>query len=739
MWVKNHPRVVFGVVLLSLVLAAACSKKPTEPIPEEFIVAQTTKVLSDTLVDAMISLSPDSSIMTFEDDAEGISELEVGQVVVSKVDRGFIRKITDIETSGGQTVVTTVQADLTEVLQKGTLELTRKLTVADLSSLIPYQPGIRLKPVSRQEGGITVEMSNVVICDLDGNLNTTADQVTMNGSLNIDPEFEFRISIDDFQLKELVFKETITEEIQATVSTGFSIEAHESTEIPGARLDFSPIVVWAGFVPVVISPSITFRVGFDGQVTAEVTTGITQTASVTAGLSYAGGAWDPITDCTTSFEYSPPVLSTGCEAKGYAGPKLNLLLYGVIGPYVSAGGFLKLEADLWADPWWELYGGFEAGAGVRFTVLDRDIVDYEIPDLISYQILIAQATSSATGTISGTVRDALTQLALQGAKVEVLKGLTVIASGYTDASGAYTIEVPVGEGYDVEISKMGYLTELYHDITIDVASAFNLETVLQIDEGHSGAGNASGTIVNALDGSGVGGLTVRIRKGLNNTTGTVVATTTTSTTAPKGFYSFSGLQAGNYTAEASGTNYNTTHFTIICIGGLTTPDQDATITPWLEPGETRIILTWGESPRDLDSHLFGPLPDATQFHLYYPYAETNLGSPWPEYVKLDLDDVTSYGPETTTIYNQVSGVYTFLVHDYTNRSQTYSYALSNSNAQVRVYRGSNLVATFYVPTNEEGTLWTVFEMSGDDIIPRNTMSYSSAPGSSPAAAKRYSK
>jgi hypothetical protein len=32
-----------------------------------------------------------------------------------------------------------------------------------------------------------------------------------------------------------------------------------------------------------------------------------------------------------------------------------------------------------------------------------------------------------------------------------------------------------------------------------------------------------------------------------------------------------------------------------------------------------------------------------------------------------------------------------------------------------------------VPSNQEGTLWNVFEMDGDTIMPKNTMSYESDP------------
>jgi hypothetical protein len=204
------------------------------------------------------------------------------------------------------------------------------------------------------------------------------------------------------------------------------------------------------------------------------------------------------------------------------------------------------------------------------------------------------------------------------------------------------------------------------------------------------------------------------------TSGSTVANTTT---ASDGSYTFTGLDAGHYTAEVGGDSYTTAFFTVICLGGVSTPDQDATITPELSADETRIILTWGSTPTDLDSHLTGSLYSGTAFHTYF--VNKIIGTDGTDRVELDLDDMTSYGPETTTIYDQVDGVYRYSVHDFTNRSSTSSDALSNSQAQVIVYRGGEIAATFNVPTNEEGTLWTVFELDGDTITPINTMSYES--------------
>ena len=54
-----------------------------------------------------------------------------------------------------------------------------------------------------------------------------------------------------------------------------------------------------------------------------------------------------------------------------------------------------------------------------------------------------------------------------------------------------------------------------------------------------------------------------------------------------------------------------------------------------------------------------------------------------------------------------------------------SLTLFTIQAQVIVYRGGEIAATFNVPTNEEGTPWTVFELDGDTLTPINTMSYES--------------
>ena len=104
-----------------------------------------------------------------------------------------------------------------------------------------------------------------------------------------------------------------------------------------------------------------------------------------------------------------------------------------------------------------------------------------------------------------------------------------------------------------------------------------------------------------------------------------------------------------------------------------------------------------------------------------------------EIVWLDVDDVTSYGPETITVvdFSKVNN-FKYCIHNYTDRYEVQdgptAFALSDSGAVVEVYRGSSLLATYRVPTNRQGTVWNVFTINSSGTIQTlNTMGWESDP------------
>ena len=116
----------------------------------------------------------------------------------------------------------------------------------------------------------------------------------------------------------------------------------------------------------------------------------------------------------------------------------------------------------------------------------------------------------------------------------------------------------------------------------------------------------------------------------------------------------------------------------------------------------RVVLNWGATPADLDSHIAFP-----GNHIYWDHKTGPSGAD----SNLDVDDVDGFGPETITIGRKHAGEsYVYAVHDFTNQSRPNSNALSQSNAKVLVYIGQSLVRSYYVP-RLAGNLWTVFRIT----------------------------
>lgn len=123
-------------------------------------------------------------------------------------------------------------------------------------------------------------------------------------------------------------------------------------------------------------------------------------------------------------------------------------------------------------------------------------------------------------------------------------------------------------------------------------------------------------------------------------------------------------------------------------------------------GAPRISLSWGKDPLDVDSHLFAP--DGT--HVYYTTRGSLSAAP---YIFLDVDDVTSYGPEVVTVTKLMVGTYTYGIRNY---SGTHSPNMTNSPVRVELRLGDEI--RVFNPTAAMGETgssewWTVFKMDVD--------------------------
>lgn len=118
---------------------------------------------------------------------------------------------------------------------------------------------------------------------------------------------------------------------------------------------------------------------------------------------------------------------------------------------------------------------------------------------------------------------------------------------------------------------------------------------------------------------------------------------------------------------------------------------------------TRIKLNWGLTPSDLDSHLWGPSNNESgQFHIYFADRDVVVND---VVMFLDVDDISSYGPEVISIPEfALPGTYTYKVHNF---SQTPDIDTDTAKVELIV---NDRRYIFTPPSDGVDDMWYVFDL-----------------------------
>ncbi|MEZ8805838.1 tandem-95 repeat protein [Vibrio atlanticus] len=216
----------------------------------------------------------------------------------------------------------------------------------------------------------------------------------------------------------------------------------------------------------------------------------------------------------------------------------------------------------------------------------------------------------------------------------------------------------------------------------------------------------TGTVLDAETGNPIAGADVTLTDNAGHSY--------TAETDQSGNYSVSGpvVDQGTVTIEQEGSITSS----FLVPAGEDTNGGVTAISEVLEETDMRIVVTWGDSPRDMDNHLW--LYDTENGneldHIYYRDMSHDLGE--GNVVQQDVDDTNGGGPETITIPNYQDADMHYSVHNYTSRSWDVD---GVEDVQVQVFVGDTLVETFSpdLSENPSGDHWHVFDIVNGVIVP----------------------
>jgi len=373
--------------------ADACDDLVAVPFP-------TTRELSTA---DLSSLEPDpgDGTLHFPVAPAALSDVHVGTIIVAGVGpstpTGLLRAVLAVERDGDSLTLRTGQAPIQLAYRTLHVRFVRR-AVLPAPAAAAARSSSRL-PVARDEAIDVTQPFDFLLFDGDGDASTTNDQIAIDGTIGGGFDYEFGLDVDwdaidslpDFVWSCLVsFANVLTggepscsiDDLLPEAKASFVVfpEVRADANVHGAAIlnyekeldlaseTLTPIVVG----PLVFVPVADVTARLEGGASGAFSTGIHGSALFKTSVTVSSKQtqmprFAPPTLVRTDFGPNDTTVTLHARAKVGVGARLNVLLFGVTGPYATALGYGSLDADVFQDPCWSLHAGIDADLGIRVT------------------------------------------------------------------------------------------------------------------------------------------------------------------------------------------------------------------------------------------------------------------------------------------------------------------------------------------------------------------------------------
>jgi len=339
------------------------------------------------------------------------------------------------------------------------------------------------------------------------------------------------------------------------------------------------------------------------------------------------------------------------------------------------------EIDQYSEGTVDQYNYMEA------SLLNRAYINYNIirllPEVVTFEGYILDEFNTGMDGAAVVVKDESGQ---------------VVKEAATNPDGFYSFELTADDSHKYTMTVQKGLMEdatIYNLVAKHGELKYCMEPVYLAYAGTGAIYNEQIMVRDAANANnGLADANVKLRSGVNNFDGDVIATgvldSSGAITAP--------MKAGMYTAEIQKGGYEVCYFTIVVKS-----DHQAVVGYAVgDVGDNEVVtvLSW-DTTLDLDLRMFssgGARKEKSGIDsVGATIAEMNRTT------KLDADSFMCY------------------ISDYSDctAGDPYSYSMSSTNAYVSVYSSDGLQAKFHVPAGHMGIVWKPFEIRNAKILAVN--------------------
>jgi hypothetical protein len=350
-----------------------------------------------------------------------------------------------------------------------------------------------------------------------------------------------------------------------------------------------------------------------------------------------------------------------------------------------------------------------AGGSATITVASPDG-----PNGIAVRTEVPVTVTGETGraVVNGRLVVGATNAPVADATLRFERGGATAATATSDADGAWSASGLLAGTYAVSITAPGLRSTAIPALVVSGTVA--VPTIPLTLAQPAAPGNVQVTLRDATTGAPISvPVTLTVGGGVALTSSAVdaLASKTTLTTSTGGVLVPALANTATLRAQAAG--YADALVLVAPVAGQTTATTIALSPIGGVPAQTRIVLTWGADPIDLDAHLTGPTPAGRRFHIFWALPGDCEASP---FACLDVDETSGSGPETISIAQGFAGTYHYAVNLFHGPG-----TLATSGARVDLYIDGVLARSFTPPAGT-GAWWNVFDIVDGEVVLVNTYS-----------------
>lgn len=476
-----------SLLFLILVLTTIGCKKETptdtEVIPEsEVKIADTAKPIDDEIRNSLKILDTTSFTMQIPSSLISSKKIKVNDVLIDKPSStaryGFLRKITNIQQSGNLATITTSQATLKEVIEKGSISLKKySLGKHNLASM-------QLIEGAKLVNNPALNKSNMIGINWDYEkdiFSSGSNKVNVKGNIAFNFDLNFDLTVNFFDLEYFKTSLEVNQAVSMNFKSNFSKDL-ANVKIPFAKAFFNPITFSVGIVPVVLVPEITLYIGADGSISANTEAWFKESFTGEYGIKYIEAkGWSTINTDNFALEKELPKVAGAGKFSAYVGPQASIKLYGVAGPYLTFDGYTEIESKLNNTKLAYDYSiGFRCNAGVQVELFGWELLN-TYKEVFSKELFRYNSDSGSTGDSFRLTNPTNDQTYVVGDFIN----LTTFYSGTRPTSVKFFVDdvekfTDSFEPYEYTLSSTS-LSEGEHTIkAVAVYSAKSLESIAKI-------------------------------------------------------------------------------------------------------------------------------------------------------------------------------------------------------------------------------------------------------------------